>query len=588
MRMRLPRFLAFFALLSSPAFAQSYTTMQWGLDKTASPYAFGANIGGTWRNLGTVSSVGAWQIPMSNIRGLFNVVDYGADATGVADSTTAIRNTITAAGSNPVYLPAGTFKITDQITLNSGQTMSCAGRTQTKLYVPATFNLGATAVVNLGAPGSDKIPGSILDCGVSFYQPPSATSRSDIIAYPPAIYAGGGFKISQGRFQIDRVRVSGGSKCLVATGDNGGSYIGRLECGGFSTDGMIDIDGSADFVHVDSIECWPYDFSATAAMLNIYTDQSTVCAKIGRVDGLSIDKLATYAASVKFTSNAANGLAMNVTNMQLDGDGANLSNAGAALQIGNLYTTKTASSATTSGFIAISGGTTTISNVNIIDGNVQQGVVVTGGTIQINGGYWRHFNPANYGLNVTGGTAIVQNTFLDPRNAGGTIDNRSAAFFFQNGASSALQLSNNSTLPSGGATGNFVVFNTDVAKNLYQNNNFGAWASGYAGVVNGNYGATYSANTWSAAQTFSGAATFNSTVKLATYTIATLPPCGASLLGSLATVSNGLGWPTTWGTAGNAVPAGFPGTAVSATGAVTRSVICTNTGGATTYAWAYN
>jgi hypothetical protein len=64
---------------------------------------------------------------------------------------------------------------------------------------------------------------------------------------------------------------------------------------------------------------------------------------------------------------------------------------------------------------------------------------------------------------------------------------------------------------------------------------------------------------------------------LVSYTIATLPTCSASLLGDIATVSNGTAYAT-----------GTYGSAVSATGAVTRVVVCTNTGGATTYAWAYN
>lgn len=65
--------------------------------------------------------------------------------------------------------------------------------------------------------------------------------------------------------------------------------------------------------------------------------------------------------------------------------------------------------------------------------------------------------------------------------------------------------------------------------------------------------------------------------KLATYTIAGLPTCNSTLLGSTAVVSNGTAYAT-----------GTYGSAVSATGIVTRSVICTNTAGATTYAWAYN
>ena len=47
--------------------AQTYTQMQWGMNKGVTPYAFGANINGTWRDLGTVSSAGVWSLNPSNI-----------------------------------------------------------------------------------------------------------------------------------------------------------------------------------------------------------------------------------------------------------------------------------------------------------------------------------------------------------------------------------------------------------------------------------------------------------------------------------------------------------------------------------------
>lgn len=55
---------------AGPVAAQNYTQMQWGMNKGVTPYQFGANINGTWSNLGTVSSAGVWQIPNSNIAGL--------------------------------------------------------------------------------------------------------------------------------------------------------------------------------------------------------------------------------------------------------------------------------------------------------------------------------------------------------------------------------------------------------------------------------------------------------------------------------------------------------------------------------------
>lgn len=59
--------------------------------------------------------------------------------------------------------------------------------------------------------------------------------------------------------------------------------------------------------------------------------------------------------------------------------------------------------------------------------------------------------------------------------------------------------------------------------------------------------------------------------------IASLPACGASNQGAMLIINNG----TAYGV-------GTYGSAVSATGIVTRKVLCTNTAGATTYAWAYN
>ena len=73
------------------------------------------------------------------------------------------------------------------------------------------------------------------------------------------------------------------------------------------------------------------------------------------------------------------------------------------------------------------------------------------------------------------------------------------------------------------------------------------------------------------------APTVTSYLKLPTSTIALLPTCDATTFGSVALVSNGTAYAT-----------GTYGSAVGGTGAVTRVVVCTNTGGATTYAWAYN
>lgn len=46
-----------------------------------------------------------------------NVLDYGADPTGVADSTAAIQAAINAGALRTVYFPAGTYKVTSSLTI---------------------------------------------------------------------------------------------------------------------------------------------------------------------------------------------------------------------------------------------------------------------------------------------------------------------------------------------------------------------------------------------------------------------------------------------------------------------------------------
>jgi hypothetical protein len=57
------------------------------------------------------------KVTFAMIEGIpFNVLDYGADPTGVADSTQAIKDALTAGGSNcAIYLPTGTYKVTSEI-----------------------------------------------------------------------------------------------------------------------------------------------------------------------------------------------------------------------------------------------------------------------------------------------------------------------------------------------------------------------------------------------------------------------------------------------------------------------------------------
>ena len=63
---------------------------------------------------------GSWAEPQGKYA-VFNVLDYGADETGVADSSTAVNNTIaaaTAAGGGIVFFPVGSYALNVNVTDN--------------------------------------------------------------------------------------------------------------------------------------------------------------------------------------------------------------------------------------------------------------------------------------------------------------------------------------------------------------------------------------------------------------------------------------------------------------------------------------
>jgi len=120
--------------------AQTYTQMQWGMNKGVTPYAFGANINGTWRDLGTVSSGGVWNILSSTIaftqtgtgaiastvdaklkQQTFNAADFGLvnNPSCSIDQTTRLQNAINATGSNTLRISGTLTACITQVTITN-------------------------------------------------------------------------------------------------------------------------------------------------------------------------------------------------------------------------------------------------------------------------------------------------------------------------------------------------------------------------------------------------------------------------------------------------------------------------------------
>lgn len=91
------RMAAILSLAATSAFAQTYTQMQWGIDKTVTPYKFGVNLSGTLSNLGSVNSSGVWTLNASNAP--VSIDFFGAAGNGTTNDATALTNAMASLGS---------------------------------------------------------------------------------------------------------------------------------------------------------------------------------------------------------------------------------------------------------------------------------------------------------------------------------------------------------------------------------------------------------------------------------------------------------------------------------------------------------
>ena len=98
-----------------------------------------------------------------------NVLDYGADPTGVVDSTTAINAAIVGKPARDVYIPPGTYRINGQINVTAGTTLRGASIKTTFLTVDQSFSQTANGVISLN--GYEIQSPLVRDLSITFAQP---------------------------------------------------------------------------------------------------------------------------------------------------------------------------------------------------------------------------------------------------------------------------------------------------------------------------------------------------------------------------------------------------------------------------------
>jgi hypothetical protein len=385
-----------------------------------------------------------------------SVADYGAVGDGVTNDTAAF--TAALATRKNVYVPQGVFLITDRLVVNPGQTLYGAGRQVSTIKVNATFNMAANSIIRLAIPGEEVT--RLMDIEILCYQDPSTPNRAALIAYPPAVYAD-----NCSRFEIDKVRIAGAIDGIIATGNCGGAFIGRLEVGCFGTG--LKFDGALDFVRIESYHFWPFAYPS-GNLVTIYEDGTTVAAEFGHVDGLNIGSLTTYKGRVKFTSSNLTpigaALPACIANLQLDGEGAIYEHTGGnGVQVACCYSTKDSSPTAT---LIVTNGRAEFGFFDLNAANTVTPILVNGGQLYINGGKLRNLLVAGKLAEVTSGTLSIRNSWFDVPN-----NTRTVPYVEQSGTG-ILHVTSCTTTRHPGISGPLVKIGADLAGHTIIGNSF--------------------------------------------------------------------------------------------------------------------
>ena len=419
-----------------------------------------------------------------------NVLDFGADPTGVADSAPAIQAALATARN--VWLPCGIYLVRSQLAVGNGQELYGDGRGLTTLSVDQTFNSAATGIISLT--GREQFAPCVHDLAIRFAQPQDQSSRANFktlatggtsgtggtgVQYPPAIII-----TSANRFRLYRLRITcAWSGIINAAGNSiGGFTIRDTEMCAFNTG--LSLDNCFDFGHISGWHFWTFDLSPS--LYSVYMDGLTFAARFGvsaTAEGMSCTDWTVANARVSIDNSDS---WLEFSGLMMDGDNATLEvKACQFTQISGVYFSgSSAGSNPNPAQMNISGGNTLVSNLWMNSSHTN--INVTGGALRVCGGEIIQSTPSASAATVSGGALELRDLALVANTGAGAwtvpfVNVTGGTIFFQN---------NRFASASVGDVGGLVIAN-DNNQHAVSNNFWNGWGFTSPGPL-GAYG--WSAN----------------------------------------------------------------------------------------------
>ncbi len=425
---------------------------------------------------------------IANAGNSVSAINFGADPTGVADSSSAINaaaDTVVNGEAANVRLPAGSYRVLSQLNIKNGQCLIGDGVGNTNLLINTDFDPDAPGVVFFS--GREQLGPCIRDINFSFTQPLTQSSRAAFktltqgctatsgCKYPPAINLG-----DSNRFKISNIRVSNGwdgiiHDAVTFTSGSGGFVIENIEMGTLNI-GM-NLDDIRDGGFVDNFHLFNYGFGAATPLYSVYEDGDTICARFGRFDGTQVNNIRCFIGKMEMTADFTFG---QFSNLKLDSAQATLSVAGSVAGLGLQISGLAKSVANTDCAINF---TDQASTVDI------SGFVVTNAAAAPTSSSLICVNATGAKISMVSGSARLVKT--DARLAtvtSGSLYMRGAAINFVGGpwttpvisvgSSGRLVFQDNNFLVASTADVGAVTFASDSNLNMVSGNNWNGWKVG--------------------------------------------------------------------------------------------------------------